>query len=112
MEQYRHWKLETVVVISEQFRDYWLSKTGKDATKINWQATWRNWCRSDITQRQYPPPGPLARASPGQRLSPDGLPLQANGQPSGADLAAAGLKILRAGRPSPPKHMGMVEEVR
>lgn len=34
-------------VLSEEdsFKDYWLAKTGKDATKADWQATWRNWVR-------------------------------------------------------------------
>jgi hypothetical protein len=27
------------------FRDYWLAKSGKDAMKNDWQATWRNWVR-------------------------------------------------------------------
>jgi DNA-directed RNA polymerase delta subunit len=27
----------------EKFRNYWLSKTGKDATKLDWQKTWENW---------------------------------------------------------------------
>ncbi len=31
--------------IAEEFRDYWISKTGQGATKLNWQATWRNWIR-------------------------------------------------------------------
>ena len=30
---------------TEQFRDYWQAKSGKDATKIDWVATWRNWMR-------------------------------------------------------------------
>lgn len=29
----------------EKFRDYWLAKAGKDATKRDWPATWRNWVR-------------------------------------------------------------------
>lgn len=28
---------------TEKFRNYWLAKSGKDATKIDWPATWRNW---------------------------------------------------------------------
>jgi DNA-directed RNA polymerase delta subunit len=27
----------------EKFRNYWLAKTGKDATKLDWQKTWENW---------------------------------------------------------------------
>lgn len=29
----------------ENFMDYWLSKTGKDATKLDWSRTWRSWMR-------------------------------------------------------------------
>ncbi len=28
-----------------RFVDYWTAKTGKDATKLDWDATWRNWMR-------------------------------------------------------------------
>ncbi|KEC57033.1 hypothetical protein [Bartonella rochalimae] len=31
-----------------KFRDYWNAKTGKDATKHDWPATWRNWVRRVI----------------------------------------------------------------
>lgn len=27
----------------EKFRNYWIAKSGKDATKTDWDATWRNW---------------------------------------------------------------------
>jgi hypothetical protein len=27
-----------------QFKNYWTSKSGKDATKKNWYRTWQNWC--------------------------------------------------------------------
>jgi hypothetical protein len=30
---------------TEQFRDYWQAKSGKDATKLDWPATWRTWMR-------------------------------------------------------------------
>lgn len=31
---------------TERFIDYWSAKTGKDATKRDWVATWRNWMRT------------------------------------------------------------------
>ena len=34
---------------AEKFRDYWIAKTGNAATKLDWQATWRNWCRNSKT---------------------------------------------------------------
>ncbi|OWZ94546.1 hypothetical protein B9J07_08875 [Sinorhizobium sp. LM21] len=30
----------------DKFRDYWRAKSGRDATKLDWAATWRNWMRS------------------------------------------------------------------
>jgi Helix-turn-helix domain len=29
-----------------KFVDYWISKSGRDATKLDWPATWRNWIRN------------------------------------------------------------------
>lgn len=31
---------------AERFRDHWISKSGKDAAKLDWFATWRNWIRN------------------------------------------------------------------
>lgn len=31
---------------ADRFRDYWIGKSGKDATKADWAATWRNWMRN------------------------------------------------------------------
>lgn len=31
---------------ADKFRDYWIGKSGKDATKADWSATWRNWMRN------------------------------------------------------------------
>lgn len=55
-EKYPHWNADTVRAIASNFKNHWTEKTGRDATKITWQGTWENWCDSDITQRQYPPP--------------------------------------------------------
>ncbi|WP_273724267.1 hypothetical protein [Bartonella sp. AU18XJBT] len=38
--------LERVKIEIAKFRDYWNAKTGKDASKRDWQATWRNWVRN------------------------------------------------------------------
>lgn len=35
------------VKTAERFRDYWVSKAGKDAVKLDWDATWRNWVRNE-----------------------------------------------------------------
>jgi hypothetical protein len=33
--------------IAATFKDYWVAKSGKDATKTDWLATWRNWVRRE-----------------------------------------------------------------
>lgn len=35
--------------ITESFVDYWQARAGKDATKTDWVATWRNWIRREST---------------------------------------------------------------
>lgn len=37
--------------IGEIFRDYWSARSGKDATKLDWHATWRNWIRGEWDRR-------------------------------------------------------------
>lgn len=32
----------------ERFRDFWLAKSGANATKRDWDATWRNWVRKAL----------------------------------------------------------------
>ena len=39
-----------VILEAAKFRDYWVAKSGKDATKNSWEATWRNWCRNVQTR--------------------------------------------------------------
>jgi hypothetical protein len=33
---------------TDKFRDYWLAKSGRDATKTDWRRTWRNWIRGEL----------------------------------------------------------------
>lgn len=35
-----------IPVTADSFRDFWVAKSGKDATKLDWLATWRNWVRN------------------------------------------------------------------
>lgn len=37
---------DTVRLEAAKFADFWHAKVGKDATKADWFATWRNWCRN------------------------------------------------------------------
>ena len=33
------------------FRDYWISKPGRDGKKLDWRATFRNWLRNKFDER-------------------------------------------------------------
>lgn len=65
----RAWAAEKAPLVqvdqsTERFVDYWRAKTGKDATKKDWIATWRNWLRND--QERAEQRGPR-RATPTDR---------------------------------------------
>ncbi|MCR2051469.1 hypothetical protein NSA19_01075 [Actinomyces bowdenii] len=42
---------------TEIFRDYWISKTGAQATKADWKATYRNWIRRAHSRPKKTGPG-------------------------------------------------------
>jgi hypothetical protein len=49
-----------------KFADYWRAKTGKDAAKCDWDATWRNWirrARDDAPRNGHPAQPPASRPS-------------------------------------------------
>lgn len=41
---------------TEKFRDYWISQPGHRGVKLDWPATWRNWCRHAAERRPRAPP--------------------------------------------------------
>jgi len=41
----------------DRFRDYWTAKAGKDGTKLDWDATYRNWVRAEKAQQHGRPNG-------------------------------------------------------
>lgn len=45
------------------FGDYWVGLAGQKATKLDWAATWRNWCRRASAEKATR--GALGRVSPG-----------------------------------------------
>lgn len=47
--------------VSESFKDYWIAKAGQAGVKLNWQATWRNWVRSQ--KQAYIAPQDIARVT-------------------------------------------------
>jgi len=46
--------------VAERFRDYWRAQPGAKGVKLDWKATWRNWCRSDHERQR-----PIGRSGPG-----------------------------------------------
>lgn len=41
--------------VAEKFRNYWHAKSG-NATKLDWSATWRNWCITEAERLPRKPP--------------------------------------------------------
>lgn len=37
---------------ADEFKDYWISRADKGALRLNWEATWRNWIRKYITNKE------------------------------------------------------------
>lgn len=64
LTEYPQWTPEKVRREGASFRDHWAAKSGKDAAKLDWEATWRNWCRSDIAHRGDPRPSGRGPAAP------------------------------------------------
>ena len=64
LAKYPHWTEQIVRDIALTFRNHWSGKTGKDATKLDWEGTWQNWCMSHITQKQFPPPHAAGAQTP------------------------------------------------
>ncbi len=50
------WTADYCRSVAASFADHWHAKTGKDATKLDWEATWRNWVRAE-RRPPIPPPG-------------------------------------------------------
>lgn len=48
---------------TEKFRNYWRAKSGKDATKVDWPATWRNWMLTAAERAGPEPRGPFTGAN-------------------------------------------------
>ena len=40
------WTDKQVRETAQDFLDYWMAKSGQGATKVDWSATWRRWCRN------------------------------------------------------------------
>ena len=62
------------VNVGNLFRDYWVAKSGAAATKTDWLATWRNWCRRTTGWRE-PDAAAAQPTLPVQPVNGQGRPL-------------------------------------
>jgi hypothetical protein len=56
--------LATLKAETVKFCDHFAAKSGRDATKVNWEAAWRNWVRRSGEFAFRASPGTPARAAP------------------------------------------------
>ena len=61
IEEFPHWTPEVVRSIADQFADHHRAAATLSA---DWAATWRKWCRDDLTQRAHPAAKPKPAAAP------------------------------------------------
>jgi hypothetical protein len=68
LQEFPGWTPETVRIEAAKFADFWHAKAGRDAAKLDWCATWRNWCRNakpqSAPQATTTVPGPQAWKPP------------------------------------------------
>lgn len=68
-----------------QFKDHWISATGKGSTKLDWSAAWRTWIRNTVKWR-------------GERAAKAASRTDTAGKPVGGGLVAAGLRHIGESR--------------
>lgn len=54
-----------------RFSDYWKAKSGSSAVKLDWMATWRNWCRTAAEKLGRPRPTTASAGNPQVFVSGD-----------------------------------------
>lgn len=64
--EFPHWTPDVVRSIAAQFADH---QRAKAATSADWEATWRKWCRDDLTQKAHPIPKPAVAKPAAQSIT-------------------------------------------
>ncbi len=67
LTEFPHWTADIVRREAAKFENHYRALPGSKGVKLDWAATWRNWCLSDIAQRAYPSGAP---AIPGSTTQP------------------------------------------
>jgi len=47
LKEFPAWTPEWVQAVAARFKDHWLAASGQTASKVEWDGTWRNWCRKE-----------------------------------------------------------------
>ena len=82
-------RIETEI---EKFRNYWTAKSGASATKLDWEATWRNWIINATERRNVPARfnsanGAPSHISPGRSATGNDATLAGMGRLAGRVVA-------------------------
>lgn len=63
---FKRWSPDEVLAEAAMFADYWHSKAGAAAVKLDWEKTWHNWVRN--SRRQNGDYTPFKKSNPRERL--------------------------------------------
>jgi len=66
MAENPHWTPDAVRSIAAQFADHWRASGG---TSADWSASWRKWCRDELTQKAHPTPKPAVAKPAAQSIT-------------------------------------------
>jgi hypothetical protein len=87
----RAWAAESVPGLNvdlstQKFTNYWRAKAGRDAAKLDWPATWRNWLLND--HERSVAPGPQRKTTAAERAHALTLKLRGEANADGSDIRA------------------------
>ncbi|RKR44565.1 helix-turn-helix domain-containing protein [Paraburkholderia sp. BL17N1] len=104
------WSDDHVRAVAQRFRDYWIAQPDSRGLRLDWFATWRNWCRDSKAAM------PVARKGSGGGwwLSPESRKAKAHevgvGEPNAGESDASYQSRIQAaidngGKPPAPRQM-------
>jgi len=65
----RRWTPDEIAAEAEKFANFWHSKSGSSATKMDWDATWRNWVLNSNRPDGLYTPAAAAKTTQEQRAA-------------------------------------------
>lgn len=112
LNEFPTWTEDHVRTEADKFRDYWVALPGKAALKLDWEATWRNWCRNAGPMRTATVGGGAWWATPESKLEKAnevGVGAALPGETDMAWTARIRAAIDNGGKPPAPKAKPVVE---